>query len=54
MFYEEEFLESLRDQRYSQKTIGAYRSLINHLKEYLEKCGIAEIKSATFKEVAAL
>ncbi len=40
MFYVDEFLESLRDQRCSQKTIGAYRSRINHLKEYLEEHGV--------------
>ncbi len=51
MFYVDEFLESLRDQRYSQKTIGAYRSLINHLKEYLEKHGVAEIKSASEQQI---
>ncbi len=51
MFYVDEFLESLRDQRYSKKTISAYRSLINHLKEYLEKHGVSEIKSASDRQI---
>ena len=51
MFYEDEFLESLRDRRYGQKTIGAYRSLINHLKEYLGKHGVAEIKSTSDRQI---
>ncbi len=51
MFYVDEFLEALRDQRYGQKTIGAYRSLINHLKEYLEKHGVADIKSASDRQI---
>ena len=53
MFYVDEFLEALRDQRYSQKTIGDYRSLINHLKEYLEKHGVAEIKSSSDRQIQA-
>ena len=51
MFYVDEFLEALRNRRYSQKTIDAYRSLINHLKEYLEKHGVAEIKSASDRQL---
>lgn len=51
MFYVDEFLECLRDQRYSQKTIGAYRSLINHLKRYLGKHGVAEIKIASEQQI---
>ena len=51
MFYVDEFLESLRDRRCSQKTIADYRSLINHLKEYLEKHGVADIKSASDRQI---
>ncbi len=51
MFYVDEFLEFLRDQRHSQKTIGAYRSLINHLKQYLEKHGVTDIKSASDRQI---
>ncbi len=45
MFYIEEFLSYLKSKQYSFSTLHAYRSELNHFKEYCIRYGIEDVKS---------
>ena len=52
MFYEKEFLQHLRDNRYAKKTIRAYTYLLNHLTAFLKDHGISNVNEVTTRHLA--
>ena len=51
MFFTDEFLTRLKEERYSLKTIKDYSYFLNELKNYFQSSGIREIKNVATKEI---
>lgn len=53
MFYIEEFLNHLLENRYSFKTVKHYADLLQHFKNYIIQCVVSDVKNISQNESAA-